>query len=163
MKYESPIFCNWKISDPSGRFWQVMHGLWYLINLALSADRGAHYLDREASADLRSFPPPLLWSKRKGIVSPTSQWKWQSWQGFAETFNEDYKKFCYFNRINFHEIKFRHFRKMKTRENVWDCWLAKLNPRKIFNITFWVEKPVKTLQLCPKIAIFSRFQAHSRN
>ena len=52
----------------------------------------------------------------------------------------------YFNRINFREItfrdfaNFRHFREIKTRENVWDCWLAKLNPHEIFNIVFWVEK-----------------------
>ena len=75
----------------------------------------------------------------------------------------------YFNRINFREIKFRdfanfcQFREIKTRKNVWDCWLAKLIPQGIFKIAFWVDKPVKTLHLCLKIAIFSCFQAHSRN
>ena len=68
-----------------------------------------------------------------------------------------------FNRINFREIKFRDFanfchnRENKTRENVWDCWLAKLNPREIFDIAYWVEKPVKALNLCPKNCHFQLF------
>ena len=35
--------------------------------------------------------------------------------------------------------------------------------RNLFLIAFWVEKPVKTFHLCPKIAIFSCFQSHSQN
>ena len=89
-----------------------------------------------------------------------------SWYRFFGVFSKFHH---YSNRINFREIKFGnfvnfcHFREIKTRENEWNCWLAKLNPRKIFNLSFWVEKLVKILHLCPKIAIFSCFQAHSRN
>ena len=64
-----------------------------------------------------------------------------------------------FARLNFAIFAiFCNFREIKTRENVWDCWLAKPNPREIFKITFWVEKPVKTLHLYLKIAIHTIFR-----
>ena len=138
-----------------------MEGVLPLLRVHLSprdfSDLQAQRLS-ESSSNVQSSDPANAEIEQRGKIHTFSD---DSQGGRKRIWLSRFEKYTLigliFARLNFAISRiFAIFAKLKLAKT---CEIAKLNPREIFKIAFWVEKPVKTLHLCPKIAIFSCFHA----